>query len=84
MYRGVTCNSGTITIGGSAVVDATSGTQAAGIGGGYRGDCDSITISGNAKVYAVCLEAQNGYGAGIGGGAVGACGTITIEGSPVV
>ncbi|MGM9603492.1 MAG: hypothetical protein ACI3XG_00325, partial [Faecousia sp.] len=59
-------------------LNATGGTDAAGIGGGYKGDGSNITITGGE------VTAQGGdSGAGIGGGQVGDGSNITITGGEV-
>ena len=70
----------TLTIRGSGALNASSPRygRAAGIGGGYRGSCGDITISGGN----VTASAEEG-GAGIGSGYEGSCGTITISGGNV-
>jgi hypothetical protein len=59
---------GEVTIGGTAKVTATSeGTSiypGAGIGGGYEGDCGTITIQGSAKVTAKGGNDSAGIGCG--------------------
>ena len=75
-------NGTSITISGNAVVEATGGRSATGIGGGYaitRGD-GSVTISGNAVVKAT----GGGAGAGIGRGNSKANCVIRINGGTVI
>ena len=57
---------------------ATGGASAAGIGGGFRGNGENITITGGT------VDATGGYGsAGIGGGKEGKGENITINGGTV-
>ena len=57
---------------------ATGGASAAGIGGGFRGNGENITITGGT------VDATGGYGsAGIGGGNGGVGKNITITGGTV-
>lgn len=64
----------TLTISGSGSLTATGGSDAAGIGSGFKGECGNITISGGTVI------ATGGSGAaGIGSGySADACGNITI------
>ena len=72
---GVVLNCGNILIEGG-IINATGGSDAAGIGGGYGAEyakCGNITISGGT------ITATGGvYAPGIGGGCLGSCGAITI------
>ena len=78
---------GTLTIYGPGSLTATGGYDAAGIGGGYRGDGRNITINGGT------VTANGGYyAAGIGGGGctglgvgdyMGSGSNITIDGGTV-
>lgn len=68
-----------VTILGDGSITATSGSYAAGIGGGKNSNCGMIEISGHVKVEAI---GQVG-GAGIGGGSVGSGGNIKISGGTV-
>jgi LPXTG-motif cell wall-anchored protein len=72
---------GTITIGGSAVVNVVTGNYAAGIGGGRDGAGGDITINGGTV--SVTTAVWDETGAAIGGGERGAGGTITINGGTV-
>ena len=71
---------------GNGTLNATGGTNSAGIGGGEKGNGSNITISGNARVIA---EGGDG-GAGIGGGGCrhrkkgGNGSNITISGNSTV
>ncbi len=74
-----------ITIDGTAVVEATGGTDAAGIGYGEDwhgdgGESSTLKIGGTANVRAVGVS----YGAGIGGGEDMPGIDVTIEGTPTV
>ena len=63
----------TLTISGSGSLEASGGSNGAGIGSGYLDNCGAITISGGT------VTATGGaYAAGIGSGYVGGCGDITI------
>jgi hypothetical protein len=71
---------GTITIRGTAYVEASGGSgnaAGAGIGGGFQGHGGTITIAGGTVV------AKGGGGAGIGGGPAGSGGRTTITGGKV-
>lgn len=68
-----------VTILGDGSITATSGSCAAGIGGGINRNCGMIEISGHVKVEAI---GQTG-GAGIGGGSAGSGGNIKISGGTV-
>ena len=72
--NGSTSSCGTITIYGGTV-EATGGTEGAGIGSGRGGECGKITISGGVVK---ASSARNG--AGIGCGLIGVCGDIEISG----
>ena len=62
----------------SGALTATGGELGAGIGGGYRGACGTVTIYGGM------VTATGAYdSAGIGGGYQGAGGTVTINGGEV-
>ncbi|MBQ7154993.1 MAG: hypothetical protein IJR85_05505, partial [Synergistaceae bacterium] len=64
----------TLTITGTGELTASSNGLAAGIGGGYWGDCGNIVIDG------VTITATGGkWSAGIGSGLYGDCGNITIN-----
>ena len=70
--------SGKLTINGTGTLEATGGTNGAGIGGGKQGTGSGITISGGT------VTATGGSrGAGIGGGYGGAGSGITISGGSV-
>ena len=81
--------SGTIVINGGDVT-AKGGYCAAGIGGGYGGSAQNITIKGSAKVHAIgggIYEYEGAFtssGAGIGGGDFGNSGNILIQDSAEV
>ncbi len=87
-------NGGGITISGDAVVDATGGGGAAGIGGGHgdganpydSGSSGDITIEGEAKVTARADANSTSAGAGIGSGgnAQHGHGSITVGGTASV
>lgn len=63
----------TLTISGSGSLEASGGSNGAGIGSGDSGTCGDITISGGT------VEAWGGIqAAGIGSGYAGDCGAITI------
>ena len=81
---------GNIIINGG-VINASGGSQAAGIGGAYKRNCGNITINGGT-VTAIgnSYGSASGYGAGIGSGgslsetaATITCGDITITGGTV-
>lgn len=74
-----------LVIGGTGSLQATGGTNAAGIGGGDRQPAGSITIeSGTVTAKSGdYIQGQGGSGAGIGGGAGGHGGTVTINGGSV-
>ena len=72
--------SGSITIIG-AIVNAESDGYSAGIGGGDMGSCGTVTIAGDAKVYAKGGIAAAGIGSGCESGV--AIGTIIISGGTV-
>ena len=62
----------------SGSLDATGGAGGAGIGGGYKGNGNNITLSGSK------VNAMGGLGgAGIGGGSSGSGSDITITGGTV-
>lgn len=65
----------TLTISGSGSLTATGGSDAAGIGSGFKGECGNITISGGT------VTATGGtYAAGIGTGYESSgCGAISIK-----
>ena len=72
-------STGTLTIcGNTGKLTATSGSYAAGIGGGENGSGSNITISGGT-VTATGVQ----YGAGIGGGEQGSGSNIMISGGRV-
>lgn len=77
-------SSGTITIGGDAVVsaegDADDAWGGAGIGGGDNGNSGVIVIEGTANVTAI----GSGAGAGIGSGGGGSSSSIIIRGNASV
>ena len=75
-------NTGSLTISdddNNGSLEATGGRSGAGIGGGYSGDGNNITITGGT------VTANGGsFGAGIGGGQNGDGNNITITGGTVM
>lgn len=69
---------GELTITGTGFLDATGGSDGAGIGGGEYGVGSNITISGGF------VSASGNWGAGIGGGIEADGSNITISGGVVV
>ena len=68
----------TLTIQGSGSLNATGGSNGAGIGGCYDSTCGNITICGGT------ITANGGDdAAGIGSGNLGTCGNITINGGNI-
>ena len=68
----------TLTIEGDGSLEATGGSEGAGIGSAWLVNCGNITISGGT------VTATGGnYAAGIGGGNKGLCGNVTISGGIV-
>ena len=68
----------TLTIEGDGSLEATGGSEGAGIGSAWRVNCGNITISGGT------VTATGGnYAAGIGSGNKGLCGNVTISGGIV-
>lgn len=68
----------TLTIEGDGSLEATGGSEGAGIGSAWRVNCGNIIISGGT------VTATGGnYAAGIGSGNKGLCGNVTISGGIV-
>ncbi len=75
---------GTLTIQGSGSLEARSGGNAAGIGGG----CNShgyVLNCGNIVIWGGMIDAEGGkWAAGIGGGSDNSCGNIYINGGTII